>query len=358
VVKPIENDPATTVALLRTWATELGFQRLAVAPLELEIDHQRMDAWLERAMHGSMSYLERNGDKRRHPDRLVAGTLSVISVRVDYLTEQPASALAILDQPHTAYVARYALGRDYHKTLRSRLGQLAKRLQEYIGPFGFRAFTDSAPILERALARNAGLGWIGKHTNLIDREDGSMFFLGEIFTDLELPTDGVVSSDLCGSCTRCIDVCPTQAITAPYELDARRCISYLTIESRDPIPEHLRKSIGNRIFGCDDCQLVCPWNRYAKLTPLEDFAPRHGLENRTLIDLFGLTELEFDDLTRGSAIRRISHEQWLRNIAVALGNAPTTAAVIAALNKREKHPSALVREHVQWALSQHARAGA
>jgi epoxyqueuosine reductase len=341
------------MAALRRWSQELGFQRVAIARIKLEADYQRLDDWLARGLHGSMSYLERNRSKRRDPRELVDGTLSVISVRVDYLRQPVQAALELLDQPETAYISRYALGRDYHKTLRSRLAQLARRLQDLVGPFGYRAFTDSAPILERALARNAGLGWIGKHTNLIDREDGSMFFLGEIFTTLELPVDAVPAADHCGSCRRCIDVCPTQAITAPYELDARRCISYLTIESKAAIPLALRPAIGNRIFGCDDCQLVCPWNRYAKLSPLADFEPRHGLDRAHLTALFALTETEFDELTRGSAIRRVSYEQWQRNIAVALGNAPTTTEVVAALTSRNAHPSALVREHVQWALARH-----
>jgi epoxyqueuosine reductase len=342
-----------TLSFLRRWADELGFQRLSVSNLELEVDHARMDAWLKRGLHGSMAYLERNSEKRRAPQELVSGTLSVISVRADYLTQTPTEAIAVLEQPQLAYISRYALGRDYHKTIRARLQQLAKRLEAHIGPFGYRVFTDSAPVLERALARKAGLGWVGKHTNLIDREDGSMFFLGEIYTDLQLPMDLVEAPDLCGSCVRCIDVCPTGAITAPYELDARLCISYLTIESKESIPEALRPAIGNRIFGCDDCQLHCPWNRYAKLTPLADFAPRHGLESAQLVELFALTASEFDEMTRGSAVRRISHEQWLRNIAVALGNAPTSDGVVAALHGRSDHTSEMVREHVAWALSRH-----
>ncbi len=345
------------LASLRAWATELGFQQLAVAPLELDADHARMDDWLRRGLHGSMAYLERNGDKRAQPERLVAGTLSVISVRVDYLKASPQAAIDTLRQPGTAYIARYALGRDYHKTLRSRLKRLAERLQAQIGTFGYRVFSDSAPVLERALARNAGLGWIGKHTNLIDRETGSMFFLGEIFTDLDLPADVAQPVDHCGTCRRCIDVCPTQAITAPYELDARRCISYLTIESKAAIPVEFRAAIGNRVFGCDDCQLFCPWNRYAKLSPLDDFEPRHGLDQADLCQLFLHSEAEFEVLTRGSAIRRISHEQWLRNLAVALGNAPRSAGVIAALREPGGRPRArwcasmsawaLVREQVR-----------
>lgn len=346
--------PAQVLALARQWAQELGFQRLAVAALDLADDQARLADWVARGRHGTMAYLERNTSLRGDPAQLVAGTLSVLSVRVDYLRETPAAATAVLRQPQLGYVSRYALGRDYHKTLRRRLATLAARLEEQIGPFGYRVFTDSAPVLERALARNAGLGWIGKHTNLIDRNDGSMFFLGEIYTDLALPAERADPDNHCGTCTRCIEVCPTRAIVAPYELDARRCISYLTIESKAAIPVPLRKAIGNRIFGCDDCQLFCPWNRYARLSPLDDFAPRHGLEGSELTRLFLLDEDEFDAITQGSALRRISHEQWLRNVAVALGNAPTTAAVVAALSQRSDHPSILVREHVGWALAQHA----
>ncbi|MGR8920385.1 MAG: tRNA epoxyqueuosine(34) reductase QueG, partial [Gammaproteobacteria bacterium] len=275
------DTPAAGAALvqsLRDWADDLGFDALAVARMDLGDDAARLEAWLARGYHGTMSYLERNNDKRSRPARLVENTLSVVSVRVDYLHETPAQALAALEDARRAYVSRYALGRDYHKTLRGRLKRLAERLAERIGPFGYRVFTDSAPVLERALARNAGLGWIGKHTNLIDRDAGSMFFLGEIFTDLPLPPATDTAEDHCGSCTRCIEACPTGAIVRPYELDARRCISYLTIESREPVPPELRRAIGNRIFGCDDCQLVCPWNRYAKLSPIADFAPRHGLD--------------------------------------------------------------------------------
>ncbi|MEX2480646.1 MAG: tRNA epoxyqueuosine(34) reductase QueG [Gammaproteobacteria bacterium] len=345
--------PEALLADLERWAKQLGFAEIAVASLELEGDDARLQRWLERGFHGSMQYLERNRDKRLEPEKLVPGTLSVISARMDYLTEMPQAAWDVLEDPARAYISRYALGRDYHKTLRGRLRRLAEQLSERIGPFGYRAFTDSAPVLERALARNAGLGWIGKHTNLIERENGSFFFLGEIFTDLALPVTAVPPRDHCGSCTRCIDICPTAAIVAPYVLDARRCISYLTIESREAIPEDLRPLIGNRIFGCDDCQLVCPWNRYASLTAIEDFAPRHGLDASQLIDLFNLDEHEFDELTRGSALRRINHEQWLRNIAVALGNAPSSPALVAALERRRDHASALVREHVGWALEQH-----
>lgn len=340
------------LASLRAWATELGFQQLAVAPLELDADHARMDDWLRRGLHGSMAYLERNGDKRAQPERLVAGTLSVISVRVDYLKASPQAAIDTLRQPGTAYIARYALGRDYHKTLRSRLKRLAERLQAQIGTFGYRVFSDSAPVLERALARNAGLGWIGKHTNVINKNAGSWFFLGEIYTDLPLHADQA-AGEHCGTCRTCIDVCPTQAIVAPFELDARRCISYLTIELKGSIPMEFRKAIGNRIYGCDDCQLFCPWNKFAQPTAEKDFAPRHGLDNAQLTTLFLWSETHWLKKTAGSAIRRIGYERWLRNIAVALGNAPTSPDTVAALRQRADDPSALVREHVAWALAEH-----
>ncbi|MCB1748931.1 MAG: tRNA epoxyqueuosine(34) reductase QueG [Gammaproteobacteria bacterium] len=351
--RPAALDGPAIVAALEDWGRDLGFGAVAVARCDLDTDDAHLQAWLARGFHGSMGYLARNGDKRREPAALVPGTLSVISARMDYLPEPLAAAMARLDEPATAYVARYALGRDYHKTLRGRLRRLAARLAERIGPYGYRAFCDSAPVLERALARNAGLGWIGKHTCLIDRHAGSLFFLGEIYTDLDLPASAVEATEHCGSCTRCLDVCPTAAIVAPYRLDARRCISYLTIESRDPIPLALRPLIGNRVFGCDDCQLVCPWNRYARPSAEADFAPRHGLDGRRLVELFALDAAAFERLTEGSALRRVSHDQWLRNLAVALGNAPREPAVIAALVARREHPSPLVREHVAWALARH-----
>lgn len=349
-------DPSEVLRQARAWGAELGFQQLAVAKLELDEDYRYLTAWLDAGRHGSMNWLARNGELRQQPDKLVAGTLTVLSVRVDYLRNTVADAVATLERDDIGYVSRYALGRDYHKIIRGRLRQLAERLQQTIGPFGYRAFTDSAPVLERALARNAGIGWIGKHTNLINRSDGSMFFLGEIFTDLELPVDADQAGNHCGSCTTCIEVCPTQAITAPYQLDARRCISYLTIESKASIPLDLRPAIGNRIFGCDDCQLFCPWNRYAKLSPIADFNPRHGLEHSQLTALFALDENEFDALTQGSAIRRISFAQWLRNLAVALGNAPSSPEVHEALLARQNYPDPMVREHVDWALSRHRAA--
>jgi epoxyqueuosine reductase len=296
--------------------------------------------------------MQRHGSRRTHPAELVPGTVRVISARMDYWPGAAMPIQEILENPARAFVSRYALGRDYHKLLRSRLQKLADHIATRVGPFGYRVFTDSAPVLEKALAEKAGLGWIGKHTNLIDAKTGSWFFLGELFTDLPLPPDEPASNH-CGSCRACLDVCPTQAIVAPYELDARRCISYLTIELRGPIPEELRPLIGNRIYGCDDCQLVCPWNKFARPTPEPDFAPRHGLDAATLIELFRWSETEFLTNTEGSAIRRIGYDCWLRNIAVALGNAPHSEAVIVALRARLPAASALVAEHIHWALTRH-----
>ncbi|MCZ6664559.1 MAG: tRNA epoxyqueuosine(34) reductase QueG [Gammaproteobacteria bacterium] len=342
------------VESIRRWAHQIGFQHAAVANIALQKDEVHLSKWLKDGFHGTMSYMERNGAKRAHPESLVPGTISVISLRMDYMRQSVEDSLSLLDEPGKAYIARYALGRDYHKVLRSRLKRLAQRLEGLVGPFGYRVFTDSAPVLERALARNAGHGWIGKHTNLINRHDGSLFFLGEIFTDLPLEPERVFEGEHCGSCTRCIDICPTGAIVAPFKLDARRCISYLTIEYKGSIPEALRPSIGNRIFGCDDCQLVCPWNRYARMSAVADFAPRHGLDDPDLVSLFSLNESEFDTMTQGSAIRRISYEQWLRNLAVAMGNAPFDVQIVRALQLRRKHPSVIVREHVEWALTRQA----
>lgn len=337
------------------WASELGFQQLGVAPTGLAADERHLQRWLAAGRHGMMHYMAKHGRKRSRPQTLVPGTLRIISVRMDYLPDEAVPAASRLEQPRQAYVSRYALGRDYHKLIRNRLQQLADRIEAAIGPFGYRAFTDSAPVLEKALARNAGLGWIGKHTNLLNRDAGSWFFLGELFTDLPLPVSSPPAQH-CGTCTACIDVCPTQAIVAPYTLDARRCISYLTIELEGSIPEEFRPAIGNRIYGCDDCQLFCPWNKFAQPTAEGDFAPRHGLDDAELTTLFGWSEQEWEQRTAGSAIRRIGYERWLRNIAVALGNAPGDAQVITALRSRANHPSALVREHVRWALAQHQSA--
>jgi epoxyqueuosine reductase len=299
-----------------------------------------------------MDYMKRHGTKRSRPADLVSGTLSVITARMDYLPDEPAPPADLLDHPRKAYVSRYALGRDYHKVLRSRLRKLAVRIEERIGPSGHRVFVDSAPVLEKPLAEKSGLGWIGKHTNLINRDAGSWFFLGEVYIDIAFPPDKAEISH-CGSCRACIDVCPTDAIISPYELDARRCISYLTIEFKDDIPVEYRKKIGNRIFGCDDCQIFCPWNKFAEPTDEKDFAPRHGLDSSDLAELFSWTEAEWQEKTEGSAIRRIGYNRWLRNIAVALGNAESTPEVIRALSLRKDTDVELVRNHVSWALEQH-----
>ena len=348
-------DHAALADLIRTWSLELGFQQLGIAGIELSPDAAHLKDWLAKGQHGRMDYMARHGDKRARPDELVPGTLRVLSVRMDYGTGEDADAWATLDQGERAYVARYALGRDYHKVMRNRLQKLADRIAAHIGPFGYRAFVDSAPVLERALARNAGLGWIGKHSCLINRSAGSWFFLGEILTDLPLPVDAPASAH-CGTCTRCIEVCPTGAIVEPYRVDARRCISYLTIELKESIPEEMRTAVGNRIFGCDDCQLACPWNKFAVRSDELDFRARNQLDRATLAELFAWDEAEFSMRTEGSAIRRTGHAGWLRNIAVALGNAPTTPEVLAALASRRDDDSALVREHVAWALAQHPKA--
>ncbi len=345
-------DSSKILSDLKNWSYELGFQGLGVADLDLKEDFTQLENWIQNGYHGSMSYLEKNKDKRLDPSKLVPNTTCVITVRANYLPEALDDAVSVLEDPRLAYVSRYALGRDYHKVLRGKLRQLARKLNDKIGHFGYRAFTDSAPILERALARNSGLGWIGKHTNLINKADGSMFFLGEIFTDLPLETTAGFKKNHCGTCVSCIDVCPTKAIISPYKLDATKCISYLTIESKDAIPTEIRTSIGNRIFGCDDCQLFCPWNKYAKVTPIKDFLPRSGLNNRTLLELFSLSRDEFELLTRGSAIRRVSYEQWVRNLAVALGNSPYSRKTLLALYKRKFFPDKMVREHIEWAITQ------
>lgn len=337
---------------IRSWGQELGFQQLGFTDIDLAEHEIHLNDWLRKDFHGNMDYMQRHGTLRSRPRELHPGTIRVISARMDYLPGTAADIELLLEDRSKGVVSRYALGRDYHKLMRKRLQKLARQIEEHVGPFGYRVFVDSAPVLEKALAEKAGLGWIGKHSNLINKKAGSWFFLGEIYTDLPLPIDTPVAEH-CGACTKCIDICPTQAIVAPYTVDARRCISYLTIELRDSIPEEFRPLMGNRIYGCDDCQLVCPWNRFAQPTQEQDFAPRHGLDAAELIDLFQWTEEQFLKRTEGSAIRRIGHECWLRNIAVALGNADTSNPVIKALNGRQNHSSAMVREHVEWALSRH-----
>jgi epoxyqueuosine reductase len=347
-------DHAQLAVQIKRWGGELGFQQVGISSTELGADETHLINWLAAGRHGEMEYMQHHGTKRSRPAELQAGTLRVISVRMDYDPPRARDAWEVLEEATLGYVSRYALGRDYHKLLRSRLQKLADRIAAEIGPFGYRAFVDSAPVMEKALARNAGLGWIGKHTNLISRSAGSWFFLGELFTDLPLPIDAP-ASEHCGTCTRCIDICPTQAIIAPNQLDARRCIAYLTIELRGSIPVEFRPLLGNRIYGCDDCQLVCPWNKFAQKSAEPAFIARHGLDNGSLLELFAWSEEEFLQRTEGSAIRRIGYECWLRNIAVALGNAPRSAEIVTALSARKEHASTLVREHVQWALEQQTR---
>jgi epoxyqueuosine reductase len=346
-------DPAALLADIRRWGTELGFARIGVAHIDLAEDEAHFLDWLRAGFSGEMQYMSKHGRKRSRPAELLPGTVSCISARMDYWPADAAEPAAVLADGGIGYVSRYALGRDYHKLMRVRLQRLCDRIVDAIGSFGYRAFVDSAPVLEKALARNAGLGWIGKHTNLIDRNSGSYFFLGEIYVNLALPIDQS-STAHCGSCSACLPACPTGAIVAPYRLDARRCISYLTIELAGSIPLELRRAIGNRIYGCDDCQLVCPWNKFARPTAEKDFKVRHGLDRAALADLFSWSEAQFLERTRGSAIRRIGWIRWLRNVAVALGNAPSSPAVLAALKRREHDASPLVREHVHWALAQHA----
>ena len=343
---------------IRRWGTDLGFDAIGFSGTRVNDAEQNLNAWLAAGCHGEMNYMAAHvtgmGNKRALPTELVPGTRSIITARMNY---RPASAdvSEALGDGRRAVVSRYALGRDYHKLLRARLQQLADRITAEIDSFAYRVFTDSAPVMEVGLAQNSGLGWRGKHTLLLEREAGSWFFLGEIFTDLPLPPDMPVT-DHCGTCTACLDACPTRAIVAPYRLDARLCISYLTIELKGSIPEPLRPQLGNRIYGCDDCQLACPWNRAAPLTRENDFAPRHGLDRATLVELFAWEEQDFNERLAGSAIRRIGFERWLRNIAVALGNAPPGDEVLGALHSRADHPSEMVREHVTWALRRHSAA--
>jgi epoxyqueuosine reductase len=338
-------------------AGQCGLDAIGISEIELGEDERHLERWLERGWHGEMHYMARHGRKRSRPAELVPGTLRVISARMNYRAREARPAEAVLGEPDSAFISRYALGRDYHKVMRRALRQLAEAVATLAGPHGYRVFVDSAPVLEKALARNAGLGWIGKHTNLIARDAGSWFFIGELFTDLPLAPD-VPADAHCGSCSACIPSCPTGAIVAPYQLDARRCISYLTIELEGSIPPALRGAMGNRIYGCDDCQLVCPWNKFARDASHPDFRIRHALDSPRLTELFGWSAEQFEQRMRGSAIYRLGYQRWLRNIAVALGNAASSAAVLASLASRREHPSALVREHVAWALEQHERKAA
>ena len=338
---------------IKEWGAELGFQQIGVTTTDLHQDEAYLINWLSKGRHGEMNYMASHGKKRSRPQDLIPGTLSVISARMDYFPPSSNHPTKVLKNKNLAYISRYATGRDYHKIIRQRLKKLAQRIQEQYGEFGHRCFVDSAPVLEKALARNSGLGWIGKHSNLINPKAGSWFFLGEIYTNLPLEIDEPFTEHHCGSCKACIDICPTNAIVGDMEIDARRCISYLTIELRDSIPEKFRKLIGNRVYGCDDCQLICPWNKFAKNSDEDDFRVRNGLDAPDLVELFSWTEKNFIDRTEGSAIRRIGYECWLRNIAVGLGNAPKTEKVVGALIARRKNSTALVSEHIEWALEQH-----
>ncbi|MCX8048979.1 MAG: tRNA epoxyqueuosine(34) reductase QueG [Methylohalobius sp.] len=352
------NAPLNLVALkqqIQTLGQKLGFDAVGIASIDLTQASEHFKRFLAQGFHGQMNYLAKHGEKRFRPELLLPGTVSILCARLSYLPQPQNEIHNALSDPTRAYIARYALGRDYHKVIKKRLLALARQIEARIGPFGYRVFCDSAPVLEKPLAQQAGLGFYGKHTNLIAFKQGSWFFLGEIYTDLPLPPDLPVRKSYCGHCRACMDICPTGAIIAPYQLDARRCISYLTIEHHGPIPQDLRPKIGNRIFGCDDCQLVCPWNRKAHLTQELDFLPRHGLERANLVKLFSWSEEEFLAKAEGSAIRRLGYERWLRNLAVGLGNAPTSPQIVSALKARLDYPSPLVREHVAWALEQHAR---
>lgn len=334
---------------IREWAQDLGFQQVGIADTDLRQAEKRLQHWLAKGFHAEMSWMTAHGSKRSRPAELEPGTLRVISVRMDYLPEDT-QAEAVLSAPDKAYVSRYALGRDYHKMMRKRLAKLCAQIREAALDSGLaRAFVDSAPVMEKPLAEKAGIGWQGKHSLIINRQAGSFFFLGEIYTDLSLPVDQAATNH-CGSCQACLDLCPTGAIVAPYQVDARRCISYLTIENRGSIATELRPLIGNRIFGCDDCQLVCPWNRFARHTKETDFSPRHGMHQHKLVTLFLWSEQEFLDKTAGSPIRRAGYQGWLRNIAVALGNGPASDEAIAALESRKGHCSEMVNEHIHWAI--------
>ena len=344
-----DTDLSGLVVSIRAWGRELGFRAVGIADVELAGARARLADWIDRGYHGEMDYMAKHGSRRSQPDALVPGTTRVICARMDYKPESADSA-RVLDDPDKAFISRYALGRDYHKLVRVRLQSLARRIESVAGPFGYRVFSDSAPVMEVELARKAGLGWRGKHTLLLARDAGSFFFLGEIYTDVPLPVDRPVSEH-CGACVRCLDACPTRAIVGPYQLDARRCISYLTIELKDSIPEPLRPLIGNRVYGCDDCQLVCPWNRFARISAEPSFKVRNGLDTAKLVELFAWSEVQFRSRMEGSAIRRIGYQRWLRNLAVGLGNAPGSDSVVDALGARAGDASELVREHVAWALA-------
>lgn len=344
------QDLAQWAQLIKQRGDALGFQQVGIADIDLECAEKNLMAWLAAGFHGSMEYMAKHGVLRSRPAHLVPGTLRVIAARMQYFPQRHSLAPhTVLEQPELGYIARYALGRDYHKVLRQRLQQLAAYVASLVSGAGYRVFVDSAPVMEKVLAAKAGLGWVGKHSILLERHAGSWFYLGVIYVDVPLPLDAAPAAH-CGTCNACITACPTQAIVAPYRVDARRCIAYLTIEKQGAIPVDLRHLIGNRIYGCDDCQIACPWNRHAVPATHLDFAARHGLDAPRLVELFAWDEAQFLERTTGSAIRRIGYVRWLRNLAVALGNAPPSAEISAALHSRAGHVSALVREHVTWAL--------
>ena len=351
-------DYTKLLQLIVGWSEELGFQQLGVADIDLSEHEKHLNNWLAAGFHGEMEYMFKHGSKRSHPEELVNNTCRVISVRMDYMPPDCELSDAVLENPQLGFISRYALGRDYHKVMRKRLQKLADKIKTQIGDFGYRVFVDSAPVLEKALAEKSGLGWIGKHTNLINQKAGSWFFLGEIYTNLALPLSQPVTNKLtqnhCGTCSTCIDICPTKAIISPYKVDARRCISYLTIELQNSIPVEFRKNMGNRIYGCDDCQLCCPWNRFSQTSAEQDFFTRHPLDAPDLLELFNWNEDEFLKNTEGSAIRRIGYYRWLRNIAVALGNAPVSEKIILALEqkKQELSDNEMVVGHIDWALKE------
>lgn len=347
------NELATRI---KSWALDLGFDDVGITDTELHKHEVYLNNWLAKNMHGDMDYMQKHGTKRTRPEELVEGTKRVISVRLDYAPDDIKHAESILQKSDIAYISRYALGRDYHKVLRNRLKALAQKIAAHIGDFGYRVFTDSAPVMEKALAEKSGLGWIGKHSNLLHSKTGSWFFLGELYVDLELPVDEPATNH-CGSCTKCIDLCPTQAIIGPYQVDARRCISYLTIENKGSIPNEFRTLIGNRVYGCDDCQIVCPWNKFAQPTKEKDFTPREHLSDIQLSELIGWSESDFLKKTEGSAIRRIGYQAWVRNIAVGMGNAKKSTKIVSALRKKKSDPSvdSMALEHIQWALDRHSK---
>lgn len=336
---------------IKSLGQSLGFQQVGITDTDLSDAENQLTKWLDAGFHADMSYMHKHGSKRTRPAELHPGTVRVISCRMDYLPEPMAQTEALMQDPVRAYISRYALGRDYHKVMRKKLQRLADLIEQKVGPFGYRAFVDSAPVMEKAIAEKAGLGWIGKHSNVLNKQAGSWFFLGELYIDLPLPIDQA-ADEHCGECTRCIDICPTQAIVAPYTVDANRCISYLTIELKGVIPEEFRPLMGNRIYGCDDCQQVCPWNRFANITEEQDFMPRQQLDTTGLLDVFQWDEAAFLKKTEGSAIRRIGYASWIRNIAIALGNAPADSGIMAALKQRMSSEDAVIREHVSWAIEQ------